>query len=61
MPKPDALQHNLKLILENRRRRGWQLKPPAPGSLTEMVDFGSNDTLSPSSSSLLGRKFLKEL
>ncbi|KAF5986714.1 serine palmitoyltransferase Lcb2 subunit [Fusarium bulbicola] len=61
MSKSDALQHNLQLILNNRQSRGWQLEPPAPGSLAEMVDFGSNDTLSLSSSGLLGKEFLKEL
>ncbi|KAF4415451.1 8-amino-7-oxononanoate synthase [Fusarium acutatum] len=61
MSKPDALQHNLQLILKDRQRRGWQLEPPAPGTLTDMVDFGSNDTLSLSSSGLLGKEFLKEL
>ncbi|KAF5250719.1 hypothetical protein FANTH_4162 [Fusarium anthophilum] len=61
MSKSDALQHNLQLILKNRQSRGWQLEPPAPGSLAEMVDFGSNDTLSLSSSGLLGKEFLKEL
>ncbi|RBR12666.1 hypothetical protein FVER53590_03414 [Fusarium verticillioides] len=61
MSKPDALQRNLQLILRDRQRRGWQLEPPAPGTLTDMVDFGSNDTLSLSSSGLLGKEFLKEL
>lgn len=61
MSKPDALQHNLQLILKDRQRKGWQLEPPAPGSLTDMVDFGSNDTLSLSSSGLLGKEFLNEL
>ncbi|PNP78688.1 hypothetical protein FNYG_08034 [Fusarium nygamai] len=61
MSKPDALQRNLQLILRDRQRRGWQLEPPAPGTLTGMVDFGSNDTLSLSSSGLLGKEFLKEL
>ncbi|VTT84450.1 unnamed protein product [Fusarium fujikuroi] len=51
MSKPDALEQNL----------GWQLEPPAPGTLTGMVDFGSNDTLSLSSSGLLREEFLKEL
>ncbi|KAF5627068.1 8-amino-7-oxononanoate synthase [Fusarium sp. NRRL 52700] len=61
MSKPDELQHNLQLILKDRQRRGWQLEPPAPGTLTDMVDFGSNDTLSLSSSGLLGKEFLNEL
>ncbi|KAF5565743.1 LCB2-serine C-palmitoyltransferase subunit [Fusarium pseudoanthophilum] len=61
MSKPDALQRNLQLILRDRQRRGWQLEPPAPGTLTDMVDFGSNDTLSLSSSGLLGKEFVKEL
>ncbi|KAF4952466.1 hypothetical protein FGADI_6700 [Fusarium gaditjirri] len=61
MPKSDALQKNLQLILADRQRKGWQLEPPAPGSLTDMVDFGSNDTLSLSSSGLLGKEFLNEL
>ncbi|KAF5532963.1 8-amino-7-oxononanoate synthase [Fusarium napiforme] len=61
MSKSDALQRNLQLILRDRQRRGWQLEPPAPGTLTDMVDFGSNDTLSLSSSGLLGKQFLKEL
>ncbi|KAF5684078.1 serine palmitoyltransferase Lcb2 subunit [Fusarium denticulatum] len=61
MSKPDALQRSLQLILRDRQRRGWQLEPPAPGTLTGMVDFGSNDTLSLSSSGLLRKEFLKEL
>lgn len=61
MSKPDALEQNLQLILKDRQTRGWQLEPPAPGTLTGMVDFGSNDTLSLSSSGLLREEFLKEL
>ncbi|KAF5583999.1 8-amino-7-oxononanoate synthase [Fusarium pseudocircinatum] len=61
MSKPDALQRNLQLILRDRQRRGWQLEPPAPGRLTDMGDFGSNNTLSLSSSGLLGKEFLREL
>jgi 8-amino-7-oxononanoate synthase len=61
MSKSDALQRNLQSILSDRQRRGWQLEPPGPGTLTDIVDFGSNDTLSLSSSGLLGEEFLKEL
>ncbi|KAF4334968.1 8-amino-7-oxononanoate synthase [Fusarium beomiforme] len=61
MPKPDALQQNLQLILDSRQKQGWLLEPPAPGTLAGMVDFGSNDTLSLSSSGLLGKGFLEEL
>ncbi|KAJ4245558.1 hypothetical protein NW762_014067 [Fusarium torreyae] len=61
MSNRDALQRNLKAILENRQKQGWLLEPPAPGNLIGMVDFGSNDTLSLSSSGLLGKKFLGEL
>ncbi|KAF4979842.1 hypothetical protein FDECE_17993 [Fusarium decemcellulare] len=61
MADRDALQKNLRAILENRRSRGWLLEPPAPGSLADIVDFGSNDTLSLASSGLLGEKFVKEL
>ncbi|KAF5567542.1 8-amino-7-oxononanoate synthase [Fusarium phyllophilum] len=61
MQEPDTLENNLQLILQDRQKKGWQLEPPAPGSLTGMVDFGSNDTLSLSSSGLLGKEFLEEL
>ncbi|KAF4963473.1 hypothetical protein FSARC_8522 [Fusarium sarcochroum] len=61
MSKRDVLQQNLQAILENRQKQGWLLEPPAPGNLAGMADFSSNDSLSLSSSGLLGKEFLGEL
>ncbi|CAG7921941.1 unnamed protein product [Penicillium olsonii] len=58
---PDTLfGQQLRNSLETRRRQGSLLippSPPAPGT----VDFGTNDTLSLSSSRVLSHEFLREI
>ncbi|CAG8948468.1 unnamed protein product [Penicillium salamii] len=50
----------LQITLDKRRDEGSLLIPPSPAK-ESLVDFGSNDTLSLSSSRLLSKEYLEEL
>jgi 8-amino-7-oxononanoate synthase len=51
----------LQETLDNRRQKGRLIEPANPQTVAQMVDFGSNDTLSLSSSGALRTAFLNEL
>lgn len=57
----NILTRKWKATLDQRRRDGRLLVPPAPETLTGIVDFGSNDTLNLSGSGMLSAAFLREL
>ncbi|KAJ5776443.1 uncharacterized protein N7511_001454 [Penicillium nucicola] len=57
----DSLTKKLQAALENRHQKGRLIEPLDPQRTARMVDFGSNDTLSLSSSEALRQAFLDEL
>ncbi|RMJ25142.1 8-amino-7-oxononanoate synthase, partial [Aspergillus sp. HF37] len=57
----EILSQKLQSALERRYHDGRLIEPPSPAALAEMVDFGSNDTLSLSSSGALTQTFLSQL
>ncbi|GFF62458.1 8-amino-7-oxononanoate synthase [Aspergillus udagawae] len=56
-----TLTRRLQATLENRRQQGRLIEPAAPEKIAQMVDFGSNDTLSLNSSGVLRKAFFEEL
>lgn len=56
-----VLTEKLQSILDQRRQNGRLLEPASPAVMREMTDFGSNDTLSLSTSGVLTEVFLAEL
>ncbi|KAE8346828.1 hypothetical protein BDV24DRAFT_175672 [Aspergillus arachidicola] len=57
----NILCHKLQAALDNRREEGRLIDPPSAATLARMTDFGSNDSLSLSSSGVLSKAFLCEL
>lgn len=57
----DILTPKLQRELDNRLTDGRLLDPPSQAMLKNMVDFGTNDSLSLSSSGALTQEFLHEL
>jgi 8-amino-7-oxononanoate synthase len=57
----DALTKKCQAALENRHQKGRLIEPANPQKTGQMVDFGSNDTLSLASSGALRQAFLDEL
>ncbi|KAB8262878.1 pyridoxal phosphate-dependent transferase [Aspergillus pseudonomiae] len=57
----DILCHKLQAVLDNRREEGRLIDPPSAATLAQMTDFGSNDSLSLSSSGVLSMALLREL
>ncbi|KAE8349895.1 pyridoxal phosphate-dependent transferase [Aspergillus coremiiformis] len=57
----DLLCHKLQAALDNRREEGRLIDPSSAATLAGMTDFGSNDSLSLSSSGVLSEAFLQEL
>jgi 8-amino-7-oxononanoate synthase len=55
------LTRKLQSTLENRRQKGRLIEPANPQAVARMVDFGSNDTLSLTSSGVLRKAFLDEI
>ncbi|PYH47075.1 aminotransferase class I/II-fold pyridoxal phosphate-dependent enzyme [Aspergillus saccharolyticus JOP 1030-1] len=55
------LHRKLQTQLEQRERQQRLMQPPAPGMVNQLIDFGSNDTLSISTSRALTKGFLKQL
>ncbi|KXG52111.1 Pyridoxal phosphate-dependent transferase, major region, subdomain 2 [Penicillium griseofulvum] len=55
------LLRKLQTTLGARRRDERLINPPDPSTIAQMVDFGSNDTLSLSTSGALTRSFLDQL
>ncbi|KAF7594369.1 hypothetical protein BBP40_009350 [Aspergillus hancockii] len=55
------LSDKLQAALDNRHEEGRLIDPPSSATLAEMIDFGSNDSLSLSSSGVLSEAFLREL
>jgi 8-amino-7-oxononanoate synthase len=57
----ELLTRKLQSALDNRDEEGRLIDPPDSATLAEMIDFGSNDSLSLSSSGVLSTAFLCEL
>ncbi len=57
----DILSHKLRVVLDNRRKNGRLIDPPLPDELKRMADFGTNDTLSLSTSGALSERFMDQL
>ncbi|KAJ5126159.1 hypothetical protein N7448_005470 [Penicillium atrosanguineum] len=57
----DILTRKLQTTLENRRQNGRLIEPKNPQMVAQMVDFGSNDTLSLTSSGILRKALLDEI
>ncbi|RAL11781.1 aminotransferase class I/II-fold pyridoxal phosphate-dependent enzyme [Aspergillus homomorphus CBS 101889] len=55
------LNSKLQTPLEQRQRQQRFMEPPPAGTVASLIDFGSNDTLSISSSRVLTRAFLAQL
>ncbi|KAL1998370.1 hypothetical protein VTN02DRAFT_6329 [Thermoascus thermophilus] len=56
-----VLTEKLQSILDQRRQNGRLVEPGSPAVMRAMTDFGSNDTLSLSSSGVMTEAFLAEL
>ncbi|RAL11927.1 aminotransferase class I/II-fold pyridoxal phosphate-dependent enzyme [Aspergillus homomorphus CBS 101889] len=55
------LYRKLQLALDRRQREGRFIQPASPSEVQGTIDFGSNDTLSLSSSGVLSQAFLHQL
>ncbi|PYH86885.1 class II aminotransferase/8-amino-7-oxononanoate synthase [Aspergillus uvarum CBS 121591] len=58
---PKILDRKLRLALVQRQREGRLIQPASPSEVQGTIDFGSNDTLSLSSSGALSGAFLHQL
>ncbi|PYI20104.1 aminotransferase [Aspergillus violaceofuscus CBS 115571] len=58
---PKILDRKLRLALDQRQREGRLIQPASPSEVQGTIDFGSNDTLSLSSSGALSEAFLHQL
>ncbi|OJJ98469.1 hypothetical protein ASPACDRAFT_61979 [Aspergillus aculeatus ATCC 16872] len=56
-----VLNSKLQTQLEQRERQKRLMQPPNPGMVNQLVDFGSNDTLSIATSRALTKGFLEQL
>ena len=61
MTNQNILIEKLQATLEDRFLKGRLIEPASPAKVAQAIDFGSNDTLSISSSGELSKEFLKEL
>ncbi|KAJ6113864.1 hypothetical protein N7523_007181 [Penicillium sp. IBT 18751x] len=61
MHSGDSLTRKLQETLETRRQKGRLIEPANPQLVAQMVDFGSNDTLSLTSSGSLRKAFFDEI
>ncbi|KAJ5172811.1 hypothetical protein N7492_005404 [Penicillium capsulatum] len=57
----EILSQKLQVALDNRHKDGRLLEPPRPDTLQDLIDLGSNDTLSLSSSKPLREKIFHQL